>query len=106
MRYTHFFFALDQDPPFSLVAASAEFCFPAGRVGGSSLAFAAEGSGLGAGASDCEVVQFADAPKLVVDGPGGAASLVLAYGALDCASKALRLPLASAAALLRRLDQP
>ena len=107
--YTHFFYALSIEPPFRLSAASTEFCFPAGKVGGSGLLFGKSSPiyrrGLGAGVDDCEGIQFADAPKLVKnDGDATMVDLLIVYGALDCVSKAIRVPLRVAVGELRLLS--
>ena len=79
-RYTHFWYALEARPPFSVISASAEFCLASPQD-----------------SKDCESVQFVSG--LLVRGD----DLVLAYGVNDCEARLSAIPLSRVRSMLRPL---
>ena len=94
-RYTHFFYALEPQPPFGTIAVSAEFCL-----------------GTPQDARDCESVQFISgmtlrrevAPSNSSRAQVDSSTLLLAYGVNDCEARLGSLPMSRVWAMLQPLS--
>lgn len=86
--YTHFFYTMQPQPPYRMLATSAEFCLAAEQD-----------------AADCESVQFISglALEASTDGDANQSSLLLSYGINDCEAKIARLTMAAVWRMLRPL---
>lgn len=84
-HYTHFFYALEPHPPFTLVAASQEFCIQAEGASG-----------------DCESVQFIGGLTHLAD-DDARAKILLSYGANDCEARTGTLDLGTIFSMLKPL---
>ena len=99
-HYTHFFYALEPQAPFHVVATSGEFCLQAAQD-----------------AADCEAIQFVSGITLA-QGNGGKAdasssssgntdrpTLLLSYGVNDCEAKVGRLSVDRVWSMLKLLGR-
>jgi len=82
--YTHFFYTLQDRPPYHMTGTTGEFCI---------------GSAQDAG--DCESAQFVSG--MVADDASGISKLLLTFGVNDCEAKLGHIPLAQVGRMLRAL---
>jgi len=82
-HYSHFFFTISAETPYSLTRVSPEFCFPAADR-----------------PDDCDSVQFSSSLLREPDPASGLDHLLIGYGVDDAAAMAVTLPVASALSML------